>query len=110
MGVVYRFANVILMWAEAVLRGGTGADAQAYLDAIRARVGLESITASLDNIYAERARELWLEGTRRTDMIRFGTFLQSKQLKPLESDPKYLLFPIPADGLINPNITQNPGY
>ena len=98
------------MRAEAVLRGGTGADAQADLDAIRARVGLESITASLDNIYAERARELWLEGTRRTDMIRFGTFLQSKQLKPLESDPKYLLFPIPADGLINPNITQNPGY
>ena len=98
------------MRAEASLRGGTGADAQADIDALRSRVGLGSISATLENLYAESARELWLEGTRRTDMIRFGTFLNAKQLKPTESDTRYLLFPIPADGLINPNITQNPGY
>ena len=98
------------MRAEAALRGGTGGDAQADLDAIRARVGLGSIPASLDNVYSERARELWLEGFRREDMIRFGTFLSPKGLKPAESDPKYLLYSIPADALINPNMSQNPGY
>ncbi len=108
--IVYRFADAMLMRAEAVLRGGSGADAQADIDAIRSRVGLESIPATLDNIYAERARELWLEGWRREDMIRYGTFLEAKTLKPSISDPKYLLYAIPADALINPNITQNPGY
>lgn len=83
---------------------------KANLDAIRARVGLGSILANLDNIYAERARELWLEGWRREDMIRFGTFLEAKTLKPTVSDTKYLLYAIPADALINPNMTQNPGY
>ena len=83
---------------------------KANLDAIRARVGLGSILANLDNIYAERARELWLEGWRREDMIRFGTFLEAKTLKSTVSDTKYLLYAIPADALINPNMTQNPGY
>ncbi len=108
--IVYRYADALLMRAEAVLRGGSGADAQADLDAIRSRVGLGSISASLDNVYAERARELWLEGWRREDMIRFGTFLDTKELKPSVSDAKYLLYAIPADALINPNMTQNPGY
>lgn len=108
--VVYRYADAILMRAEAALRGGNGGNAQADIDAIRSRVGLPSITANLDNIYAERARELWLEGFRREDMIRWGTYLSPKALKPSESDTKYLLFSIPADALINPNMTQNPGY
>jgi hypothetical protein len=107
---LFRYADALLMRAEASLRGGSGGDAQADVDAIRTRVGLSSISATLDNVYAERARELWLEGWRRSDMIRFGTFLGPKALKPAESDPKYLLFPIPADGLLNPNINQNPGY
>jgi len=108
--VIFRYADALLMRAEAALRGGTGGNAQADLDAIRSRVGLSSISANLDNIYEERARELWLEGWRRSDMIRFGTFLDARELKPTESDPKYLLFPYPADALLNPNITQNPGY
>lgn len=108
--VVYRFADAILMRSEAALRGGSGGDAQGDLDAIRARVGLGSIPASLENVYSERARELWLEGWRREDMIRFGTFLNAKELKPSVSDSKYLLYAIPSDALINPNMTQNPGY
>ena len=107
---IYRVADALLMRAEAALRGGSGGDAQADLDVIRSRVGLGSITANLDNVYAERARELWWEGHRRTDMVRFGTFLSAKELKPTESDSKFLLFPMPADALLNPNITQNPGY
>lgn len=108
--IIFRYADALLLRAEAALRGGTGGDAQADLDAVRARVGLGSITASLDNVYAERARELWFEGHRRNDMIRWGTFLSAKALKSSESDPKYLLFPLPADALLNPNIDQNPGY
>lgn len=108
--IIYRIADALLMRAEAALRGGTGGDAQVDLDAIRMRVGLGSIPANLDNVYAERARELWWEGHRRTDMIRFGTFLNEKELKPGTSDTKFLLFPFPADALLNPNITQNPGY
>ena len=108
--VVYRMADAMLMRAEAALLGGSGGNAQADIDAVRARVGLGSISATLDNVYAERARELWWEGHRRTDMVRWGTFLSSKELKPAESDSKYLLFPIPADALINPNMNQNPGY
>jgi len=37
-------------------------------------------------------------------------FLSAMDLKPYESDPKYVLMPIPADALVNPNISQNPGY
>lgn len=108
--VIYRYSDALLMIAEASLRGGSGGDAQAALDAVRSRVGLPSVTATLENVYAERARELWLEGWRRNDMIRFGTFLSAKSLKPSESDKRNLLFPFPADALLNPNITQNPGY
>jgi hypothetical protein len=108
--IIFRYSDALLLRAEAALRGGSGGDAQADLDAVRNRVGLGSITANLDNVYAERARELWFEGHRRNDMIRFGTFLNAKELKSAESDPKYLLFPIPADALLNPNIDQNPGY
>ena len=108
--ILFRYSDALLLRAEAALRGGSGGDAQADLDAVRARVGLPSITANLDNVYAERARELWFEGHRRNDMIRWGTFLNAKELKSSESDPKYLLFPLPADALLNPNISQNPGY
>jgi hypothetical protein len=108
--IVFRYSDALLMAAEASLRGGSGGDAQEYMDMVRSRVGLESISATLENVYAERARELWLEGWRRNDMIRFGTFLEPKALKPTASDPKVLLFPFPADALLNPNITQNPGY
>lgn len=108
--VLFRYSDAVLMRAEAALRGGSGANAQSDLDAVRSRVGLNSLTASLENVYAERARELWLEGWRRNDMIRFGKFLEAKALKPTVSESKALLFPFPADALLNPNITQNPGY
>jgi len=108
--VIFRYSDALLMSAEAALRGGSGGDAQEALDAVRSRVGLESIPASLENVYAERARELWMEGWRRNDMIRFGSFLEPKALKPAASDARALLFPFPADALLNPNITQNPGY
>lgn len=109
-GVVFRYADALLMRAEASLRGGKGGDAQADLDAIRDRVGLNSIPATLENVYAERGRELWFEGWRREDMIRMGTFLNARELKPKKSEVIYALYPFPVGAILNPNLTQNPGY
>jgi hypothetical protein len=65
----------------------------------------------LDNLIDERGRELWWEGWRRQDLVRFKKFLLPFQEKNYLSDPKYLVFPIPDDQLaVNPNLQQNPGY
>jgi len=107
--VLMRYSDALLMKVEAILRGGTGSAGTILAD-IAARAGVTAAPNTLDGVYAERGRELWWEGWRRNDMIRFGKFLDSRELKPYNSDPKYLLFPIPADALFNVNLKQNPGY
>jgi hypothetical protein len=107
--VFMRYSDALLMKAEAVLRGGTGSVGTIMTD-IAARTGQAASPATLDGIYLERGKELWLEGWRRNDMIRFGTFLAARELKPYVSDVRYLLYPIPADALFNANLSQNPGY
>jgi starch-binding outer membrane protein, SusD/RagB family len=106
--VLMRYSDALLMKAEAILRAGTGTlpDMTAY----NARTGVVADISTLDKVYAERGRELWWEGWRRNDMIRFGKFLEARELKPTVSDAKYLLYPIPTAALYNPNMTQNPGY
>ncbi len=119
--VHFRLPDVLLMKAEAIMRGGTPTSAGTYgstplalVNSIRthptrAASALASVT--LTNIYDERGRELYLELWRRQDMVRFGTFLGPIQQGPTSSDPKYLIFPIPNQQLaVNPNLTQNPGY
>ncbi len=112
--VFYRYADVILMKAEAQFRGGTGGAAAAAttiapLRAIRGASALAAVTAT--DLLDERQREFYWDGTRRMDEIRFGTFLAARDLKPAVSDPKYLYYPIPSAALaVNPNLTQNPGY
>ncbi|MGV8945556.1 MAG: RagB/SusD family nutrient uptake outer membrane protein [Lutibacter sp.] len=123
---LFRIADVYLMYAEATLRGGGGSQATAieYMNALRSR-GTETfgkVSASnfnLDFILAERARELYWEGQRRTDLIRFGKFSDGNYVWPWKggvkegiSTPSYLnLFPIPATDLnANPNLSQNTGY
>ena len=106
--VIARYADALLMKAEALARKGDLAGAQTIVDTMTDETSTP--VNSVDDIYNVRARELWWEGWRRNDMIRFGTFLNSRELKPYESDPKYLLYPIPLAGTTNPNITQNPGY
>jgi starch-binding outer membrane protein, SusD/RagB family len=112
--VLMRYSDAMLMKAEAALRGGAGgaATAQTILDLIdvRAKLPAGSTPATLDGVYLERGKELWYEGWRRNDMIRFGTFLAARELKPTVSDGKYALYPIPADALFNANAKQNPGY
>lgn len=106
---IIRLADTYLMEAEAL--GGTGARAQALLDAVRARVGLPSITVSLDNIALERRKELACEGHRYFDLIRTGkaatnTVLLSRGFKPGINE----LLPIPTKELENTAFKQNPGY
>ena len=107
--VLMRYSDALLMKAEAITRGGSGSIGTIMTD-IAARTGQPASPATLDGIYAERGRELWWEGWRRNDMIRFGKFLAQRELKPYVSASKYLLYPIPAGALLNPNIVQNPGY
>lgn len=111
--VFYRYADVLLMKAEAILRGGTGtaADAAALVNQVRTRAGLPDLTTvTLDNMLDELGREFYWEGHRRNDLIRFGKFLDAWQEKAAD-DAHRLIFPIPNRSLAsNPNLVQNPGY
>jgi len=110
--VYFRLADVMLMKAEALLRTNAAAAALPIVNAIRTNRGATPLASlTLDNLLDERGRELYMEGWRREDLIRFGKFLTPKPLKPNASDPKFLLFPIPNVQLAaNPNLAQNPGY
>ncbi|RMG69970.1 MAG: RagB/SusD family nutrient uptake outer membrane protein, partial [Bacteroidetes bacterium] len=125
---MFRIADVYLMYAEAVLRGGSGGDAGTALEYVnrvltRAYGGpsgnITPTDLTLDFIIDERARELYWECHRRTDLIRFGRFSETSYLWPWkgnvptgESRPSfYDVFPIPASDIgANPNLTQNTGY
>ncbi|MCX6334564.1 MAG: RagB/SusD family nutrient uptake outer membrane protein [Bacteroidia bacterium] len=126
---VYRLADAYLMYAEAVLRGGTGgspAAALGYVNEIRTKAygnATGNITPgqlTLPWILDERGRELYWECHRRTDLIRFGAFTGGTYLWQWKggvqagqaTDAKYNLFPIPDSDLgANPNLEQNdPGY
>jgi starch-binding outer membrane protein, SusD/RagB family len=125
---MFRLADVYLMYAEAVLRGGSGGDATTalgYINLLRQRAygnASGNITAgelTLPFILDERARELHWEATRRTDLIRFGQFTEGTYLWAWKGNTlngqavgSYRkLYPIPAADLTaNPNLVQNPGY
>ena len=113
--VFFRYADVLLMKAEAILRGGTatgGATALSLVNQIRATRGATALTA-LDaaQLLAERGRELYWEGWRRNDQIRFGRFLQPVDQRAQQSPETRVVFPIPQQAIdTNPNLTQNVGY
>lgn len=106
--IIARYADALLMKAEAMARMGDSAGAQSIVQMLQH----ESTTTigSVDDILDVRARELWWEGWRRNDRVRFGVFTAPYELKDYESDARALLMPIPAGALLNPNFTQNPGY
>lgn len=125
---MFRLAEFYLTYAEAVVRGGSGGspdDAVTYINALRERAygdmsgNIVVADLELDFLIDERARELYWEGHRRTDLIRFGRFTGGTYLWPWKggvkngtSIPEHLaIFPIPATELVaNPKIQQNPGY
>ncbi|MGX1023897.1 RagB/SusD family nutrient uptake outer membrane protein [Psychroflexus sp. MBR-150] len=106
-----RYAEVLLTKAEALFRLGQEGEALQIINDIRTSRGASTLSAlTEDDIIDERGRELWWEGHRRTDLIRFGKFLDSWNEKSA-SEPFRVLFPIPERTVANnPNLTQNPGY
>ena len=110
--VLFRYADVLLMQAEAKVRnGGSG---QEEMDLVRSRVHEKIREATLDNLLAERLLELMWEGWRRNDLIRFGKFteLYDHRVNAVVDNTGYTtVFPITGDVLsLNPNMVQNPGY
>ena len=121
---IFRFADVLLMQAEANLRlaAPSSVNALALVNSIRLARGASILTtislvdpanvANPATLLAERGREMYFESWRRQDLIRFGVFLKAWSLKAADADPtRNLLFPIAPDQLLaNPNLKQNPGY
>jgi len=111
---VFRYADVLLMKAEAILRGASptmGHTAVSLVNMVRSRSKASLFTAiDLDELLDERARELCFEYWRRNDLIRFGKFEESWGVKT-NNDPLCRVLPIPLTELrLNPAMTQNPGY
>jgi hypothetical protein len=126
---MFRLAEAYLIYAEAVKRGGTGgseATALQYINALRQRAygntsgnitNVNDLTLSF--ILDERARELYWEAKRRTDLIRYGLFTSNAYLWPWKGGVAggtgvqefRNLYPIPSAEInTNPNLKQNPGY
>ena len=114
---VFRYADILLTKAEALVRSGQGG-AAALFNKIRAYVNAPTISGepTLDDIYMERGREFFDELWRRNDMIRFGHyedewFPHYKSNPHASFDPNMRVFPVSKTDLdVNPTWTQNPGY
>ncbi|GAB3820971.1 RagB/SusD family nutrient uptake outer membrane protein [Pontibacter rugosus] len=115
---VFRLADVMLMKAEAILRGATATTVNGELQTpvvlvnkIRARAKAPLVTGiTLDELLEERAREMAWEAWRRNDLIRFGKYDEAWGFKS-SSESFRNLYPIPAtERALNPNLNQNEGY
>lgn len=104
---IIRLADTYLLEAEAL--GGTGARAQALLDAVRNRVGLPSVQVSMATVLAERRIELAGEGHRWFDLRRNGLLSTKLSSRGFVSG-KHDIFPIPYQELENTKLVQNPNY
>lgn len=111
-----RYAEVLLIYAEAMAEGAvvgqpkSGMTADAALTKVRARVGLDPVAATVENIYEERRAELAMEDDRFFDLVRTGkatTVLASKGFKASKNE----VFPTPANQLqVNTGLDKTPGY
>jgi tetratricopeptide (TPR) repeat protein len=126
---VIRFADVLLMYAEALNAMGRTADAYAHVDRVRQRAGLDKLSVSrpamnqtqfLQQLMHERITELTGESVRWNDLARWGYFDDASKLAELKArDPEFNNFvmgrnkymPIPQSEIdINPNLIQNPNW
>jgi hypothetical protein len=111
---VLRYSDVLLMKAEAILRGAPatmGHTALSLVNMIRTRAKASPLTTvNLNELLDERAREFTNEWWRRNDLIRFGKYEDTWGVKT-DNNPQKRLFPIPQSEIdINPLLVQNPGY
>lgn len=117
---LFRLAEIYLTRAEAEYRLGQTSSALADLQVIQKRAN-RVVSTSIDEstLIDEWCREFYMEGRRRSDLVRFGLFTGSKYLWDFKGgvaggttvDAKYNVYPIPASDISqNPNMTQNPNY
>jgi hypothetical protein len=112
---VFRYSDIVLMKAEAILRGGSATGGQTALTLVNELRAQRTTSAAwtnvtLDSLYSERCREFAWEGWHRNDMIRFGKYEGQWGFKK-DADQNHRIFPIPTTALtLNPKLTQNPGY
>ena len=109
--VIFRLGDVYLMRGEAHFRNGNQTAALEDINYIREQRAVDPFTSlTLDNILAERGRELAWEYHRRQDLIRFGKYTAPRTFKD-QSDEFRNIFPIPTSQIsLNPQLKQNPGY
>jgi hypothetical protein len=102
---LFRYADVLLMKAEAMIRQGKNGDE--FINQVRSRAGVDNLTnANLSDLLAERGREMFCEGHRRQDLIRFGKFNDAWWEKKV-SESKRKIFPIPQWAIdANPNLAD----
>lgn len=114
--VLLRYAEVYLNMVEAKMRGGTHASSNTTaledINALRTIRGAAPLgTLTLQDVLDERGRELYWEGLRRIDLIRFQKFNDSWAEKGDNADAYRVLYSIPQLAVdTNPNLKQNPGY
>jgi starch-binding outer membrane protein, SusD/RagB family len=110
-----RYSDVVLMKAEAILRGGSatlGDTPLSLVNSVRSKRSTSAAWSSvtLEDLYKERCREFAWEAWHRNDMIRFGKYEGSWGFKT-NSDVTRRIFPIPTYAkALNPILDQNPGY
>ena len=120
---VLRYADVLLMYAEAQneLNGGPTTDAYAAINQVRTRANVPNLTAGLsqsdfrDSLFLERRKEFIQEGHRWFDLARLGATVLVDALHKIPAksaaSSKNILFPIPLVEIqLNPKLNQNPGY
>jgi hypothetical protein len=114
--IVLRYADVLLMYAEALNEMGMTPQALPYLNQVRTRAGLAEKTdlsqAQLRTaLEQERRVELAFEGHRWFDLLRTGRAIEVMNSKGFNITQRDLLYPIPQSQIdVNPQLTQNPGY
>jgi starch-binding outer membrane protein, SusD/RagB family len=112
---IFRYSDIILMKAEAILRGGNATGGHTALGLVNMVRNQRSTSAawtsvSLENLYAERCREFTWENWHRNDMIRFGKYENSYGFKT-NADVYRRVFPIPTGAMqTNSKLVQNDGY
>lgn len=122
--IVYRYADVLTLKAEALARANNAVTQEAVdaLNAVHQRAGLPAFSLSdfasvddfLEAVLLERGHELWFEGARRTDLIRYGKYIEyAKTYKGSTTAKDYMtLMPLPQSVIDESKgkIAQNPGY
>jgi len=105
---LFRLTDFYLMRAEVEIRKGGNGDE--WINPIRERAEVDPFeNADLDKLLAERGRELYVEGHRRQDLIRFGKFTNAWWEKAVSGDPSVEIFPIPKWATdANPNLLVDP--